>query len=181
MERIQPPRNDLFPSICLSYGCRRLDSSGLTDLPRPKSTGNIPAGWTLCLPMNDHDIVPTLNLESHSTFEHVGHIHCQPDTPRKDQVKPQSVIKPRSNVEIHLKDPLVLVSPRHARTLPFPPPSPADEQRRFRFITPDHHHRHRRSADLPYVIATITKGILTSPGKDEPEPVSHPTQEKTEA
>jgi hypothetical protein len=94
----------------------------------------ISADWT---PMNDHDTVATLNLESHSTFEHVGHIHCQPDTPRKGQVKPRSAIKPRSNVEIHLKDPLVLVSPRHARTLPFPPPSPAGKQRRFRSITPD--------------------------------------------
>jgi hypothetical protein len=69
---------------------------------------NIPAGWTLCLPMNNHDIVATLNLESRPTFEHVEHIHRQPDTPRKDQVKPQSIIKPRSNVEIHLKDPLTL-------------------------------------------------------------------------
>jgi hypothetical protein len=98
---------------------------------------NIPAGWTLCLPMNNHGIVATLNLESHSTFEHVEHIHRQPDTPRKDQVKPQSIIKQRSNDTIHIKDPLVLVSPRHARTLPFPPPSPAGKQRRFRSITPD--------------------------------------------
>jgi hypothetical protein len=40
------------------------------------------------------------------------------------------------------------VSPRHARTLPCPHPSPAGQQRRFRSITPDHHHRNRRSADL---------------------------------
>lgn len=72
--------------------------------------------------MNNHGIVVTLNLESHSTFQHVGHIHCQPHTPRKDQLKAPSTIKPRSDDTIHLKDPLGLVSPRHARTLPFPLP-----------------------------------------------------------
>jgi hypothetical protein len=138
----------------------------------------ISADWT---PMNDHDTVATLNLESHSTFEHVGHIHCQPDTPRKGQVKPRSAIKPRSNVEIHLKDPLVLVSPRHARTLPFPPPSPAGKQRRFRSITPDS--EINVTADPPIFLRYRNhyQGILTSPGKEEPEPVSHPTQKKTEA
>ena len=137
----------------------------------------ISADWTMCLPMNNHGTAATMALAYHSTLKHLAHIHSQPDTPRKDQVKPQSAIKPRSNDKIHLKDPLAPPTGiSETRTdlsfssLPLLPASEgvSDPSRLINITDTD---------DLPIFVRHRNhyQGILTSPGKDEPEPVSHLT------
>jgi hypothetical protein len=90
-------------------------------LPGLNRLADIPADWTLWSTDDANeqpsyrgydDTGMSLSAQTSGTY---------PDTPRKDPGETPSAIKPRSDVEIHLKDPLVLVSPRHARTLPFPP------------------------------------------------------------